>query len=415
MDWEEFKEKVKKLLFLYRRWDEIEYLDEEIIIKTAKNKIVYTKNQYNELLKEINTYEYNDYTLKGADSYEALLWEPMNNNKSFYLIKDLGTLNDVKNQITYEVNVISDIMFYYIIKNMDVAAYTISIKSHEFISYIYTSDSVLSFFKSIIGLPRSIYVCFENQISKLELKSLIDSYLFDIARNYNIILNVTNNEEDVLGRKAITYTSNKITPLRDAPNKIYNQALLEKYRLAMISKDPMMKFIEFYHIIEYFFNIVFFEDSYNKLRNIINKEDFSCNNNNDLLEIIEFVRKKFKGSMRVPEGEALLLTLKKRVDIDELKVRLEFISSHKIENYKLKEVSFSKGNEVDLDSKNEDDIYKNLRDRIYKTRNAIVHNKLNDDNNLIYNPFEHEEELRKEIPLMRAIAEQIIIKTAEEI
>lgn len=418
MDWEEFKEKIKKLLFLYRRWDEIDFLDEEIIIKTPKNKIVYTKNQYTELLKKIKTYEYNDYTLKGAYTYEALLYEPMNNNKSFYLIKDLGTLNDVKNQITYKVNVISDIMFYYIIKNMDVSAYTISIKAHEFISYIYTSDSVLSFLKSIIGLPRSVYVSFEKQISDLELMSLINSYLFDIARNYNIILNVTNNEEDVLGRKAITFTSNKITPLRDSPNKIYKQALLEKYRLAMINKDPMIQFIEFYHIIEYFFNIVFFEDAYNKLRNIINKAEFSYNNNNDLLEIIDFINKKFKGSMRVPEGVALLLTLKKRVDIDELKDRLDFISSPSIENYKLKEISFSKGNEVDLDSKNKDEIYKNLKDRIYKTRNAIVHNKLNEDNedeNLIYNPFEDEEELIKEIPLMRAIAEQVIINTAEEI
>ena len=106
------------------------------------------------------------------------------------------------------------------------------------------------------------------------------------------------------------------------------------------------------------------------------------------------------------------------IDIDELKDRLEFISASSIDYYKSNEVTFSKGSKVDLLSSDEELIYKNLKNRIYKTRNSIVHNKLNEDNedeNLIYNPFEHEEELKKEIPLMRAIAEQIIIKTAEEI
>ena len=82
------------------------------------------------------------------------------------------------------------------------------------------------------------------------------------------------------------------------------------------------------------------------------------------------------------------------------------------------EVSFSKANKVNFDGDKEDVIYKNLKERIYKTRNAIVHSKASVENtvsNNYYKPFKDDVELEKEIPLMRAIAEQIIINTAEEI
>lgn len=79
---------------------------------------------------------------------------------------------------------------------------------------------------------------------------------------------------------------------------------------------------------------------------------------------------------------------------------------------------FSKGAKVDLGSTGEKEIYADLKNRIYDTRNAIVHSKASaeiDKVNSYYDPFEDAKDLSKEIPLMRAIAEQIIINTAEEI
>lgn len=55
---------------------------------------------------------------------------------------------------------------------------------------------------------------------------------------------------------------------------------------------------------------------------------------------------------------------------------------------------------------------------IYKTRNALVHHKSNTarlKERGIYHPFKDEAELSNEIPLMRFVAEAIIIKTATEI
>ena len=66
-------------------------------------------------------------------------------------------------------------------------------------------------------------------------------------------------------------------------------------------------------------------------------------------------------------------------------------------------------------SENEDDQFKiSLCKRIYKIRNALIHSKEGVKHR--YVPFsEHESELRKELPLMRLTAEQILIKSAENL
>lgn len=418
MDWNEFIKKINDLFMQYSYTMGLKSSDESLEFSLGGYDIKYTREEFNLIRALAEKCEYNKFTIKGKATYEAVLYEPRHNISSFDEIEKIGFLHTLDDNLSYEVSEISDHMLYYILKNMNSSKYVFTYHFDRFTYYKFRNGNFLTMLKIFMNLPYSIKLMYDTELSEDKLINIIKSYLFDISMNYNSVFRLASDEEEVLGKSSIYYKINKITPIKSASNKIYKTAILDQYSMAMANEDPMMQFIGYYHIIEYFFNIVFFEDAYNKLRNIINKEEFTYNNNNDLLEIIKFINKKFKGSMRVPEGEALLLTLKKSVDIDELKDRLDFISSPKIKNFKLKEVSFSKGNEVDLNSKNEDDIYINLKDRIYKTRNAIVHSKANDkeeEESNVYNPFENEEELRKEIPLMRAIAEQIIIKTAEEL
>ena len=63
-----------------------------------------------------------------------------------------------------------------------------------------------------------------------------------------------------------------------------------------------------------------------------------------------------------------------------------------------------------------DKLPKKLAARIYKTRNALVHNKSNEtrlSERGLYKPFKDKEELSKEIPLMRFLAESIIVNSSE--
>jgi hypothetical protein len=71
-------------------------------------------------------------------------------------------------------------------------------------------------------------------------------------------------------------------------------------------------------------------------------------------------------------------------------------------------VEFSGGNEVDIQDADEEGVFKLLTRRIYSTRNALVHSKDSDKSK--YTPFKDDRILVKEVPLMRFIAEMVVLK-----
>lgn len=59
-----------------------------------------------------------------------------------------------------------------------------------------------------------------------------------------------------------------------------------------------------------------------------------------------------------------------------------------------------------------------MANRVYKTRNSLVHSKSNEvklNERGIYKPFKDSKALLKEIPLLKEISEEIIIKSASEL
>lgn len=122
--------------------------------------------------------------------------------------------------------------------------------------------------------------------------------------------------------------------------------------------------------------------------------------------------------MILTELEALELTIKRFVSLEQLHEDLVNYRPDLIAYYKSHEISFSNGDAIDLDNYTSDKLPKKIAARIYKTRNALVHHKSNTarlKERGIYHPFKDEAELSNEIPLMRFVAEAIIIKTATEI
>jgi hypothetical protein len=72
-------------------------------------------------------------------------------------------------------------------------------------------------------------------------------------------------------------------------------------------------------------------------------------------------------------------------------------------------VQFSQGSTINF--KDDKSVFGNIANRIYKTRNAVMHSKANETERYI--PFEHENRLLKEIPLIQSLAEEIIMRTSE--
>ena len=123
------------------------------------------------------------------------------------------------------------------------------------------------------------------------------------------------------------------------------------------------------------------------------------------------------------ESSALQYVIEEYIDLKQLISRIKEIVGEDIKRYG-NPISFFNNNDkndskVDFDqidnpqNKNAcSNIITSLYKRIYATRNALVHSKER-ENESNYKVFEDENELRKEIPLIRAVAEQIIIKTGK--
>lgn len=418
MDWNEFIKKINDLFMQYSYTMGLKSSDESLEFSLGGYDIKYTREEFNLIRALAEKCEYNKFTIKGKATYEAVLYEPRHNISSFDEIEKIGFLHTLDDNLSYEVSEISDHMLYHILKNINSSKYILAYHFNIFDNCKLSSGRFTSVLKKFMCLPYSIKLRYKNEVSEDKLISIIKSFLFDIGVNYNSVFRLVSDEEEVLGKGGMYHRSNKTTPIKSSSNKIYKSAILDQYSMAMANEDPMMQFIGYYHVLEYFFKTIIKERTRKSIDEVEGLEMPSEENAELKREIIKKLSCNFKNLINVREADSLLLTLENYISIDELKARLEFISASSIDYYKSNKVSFSNGSKVDLLNGTDELIFKNLRDRIYKTRNSIVHNKANEDNedeNCIYNPFDDEEELKKEIPLMRAIAEQVITKTAEKI
>ena len=210
-----------------------------------------------------------------------------------------------------------------------------------------------------------------QEIGLEKLEEIISSFSFEYmySKNKEIILsediyeafkikNETKNDEIIS-----FHEKNVDTPLE------YNSKLINFYRIGIKAEDPYIQYLSYYHILEFHYSQVFNENSEkNKLKSV----------------------------------------LQRYVDNQSLKDR---IGTELCNYYKEKDVSFSSVPKIDWDSR---DSLENIKERIYKTRNSLVHSK---EAREFYEPWneEHEETLKKEIPLIRAVAELIIKNTGENI
>ena len=207
----------------------------------------------------------------------------------------------------------------------------------------------------------------------------------------------------------------------ETPKLFYKSELTEQYNLGLSSSDPFICFIAFYHIMEHFFDEVYNGALINSVREILTHPGFSIKRPKEISKIISLVQNKTRFTKESFEGtelEALELTIKAFVPLDQVHNGLHNKYPDLIQYYRTHEVSFSNGDTIDLSDFENEKLPKRIAARIYKTRNSLVHSKSNDSRvkeRGIYHPFANEKELTKEIPLMKLIAEIIIIRSAKEI
>jgi hypothetical protein len=190
--------------------------------------------------------------------------------------------------------------------------------------------------------------------------------------------------------------------------------------LAVSAKDPVVIFLSHYHVIEHFFESVFYDYLNQEIKKIITNPGFSYNREKDINKLISMVKDSLSainGDSTFKESEALKICLTTYIDLDELVADITQVDPKLLDYYTSKQVSFSRDTTINFNNSNQQKIYEQLANRIYKTRNAIVHSKERIKEKAYkdkYTPFVDDSVLFREIPLIQLISEKIIFKTSEE-
>lgn len=417
MDWKKFKEKVKVILWPMNDEFNIEYLDDIITYNVYGHNFSYTIKDFEELNKVAKSSKFEGLNVIKQDTIEIPLMALTNYSKSMTRLVYHNLIEDKDLGLSYEVHKASDLMIYNILSKLDASNYDAHYQ--EFSNFPEKGTlRLFNLLRNFLNWPYTITIRHKETMYNEKLISLARSFLFSAAYNFDYYIRLAENLEDILGPrikgKITKHRSDEIEP----PNQIYKDYVLEQYNMASSSRDPMIQFIGYYHVIEYFFDQVYELDLIKGLKGLNKEPDFSLKRENDLKKIIKLFDGKYPDGKAGDERKKLEMILINYVSIDSVVNSIELNNEKLIDYYKDNEVPFSGGLEINLKSSDKGEIISNLKNRIYVTRNSLVHGKsyeFKNNDRHVYNPFKDEEALKKEIPLMKAIAEQVIIKTGKDI
>lgn len=241
-------------------------------------------------------------------------------------------------------------------------------------------------------------------------KGYTASFLFHIAYNLDLAYVPQRFFEEITRRGRISRMRRTRPDDLDAPRRAYNDDLVNQYVLAISTDSPTVQFLSHYHVIEHYFESVYNDDLLEQVKMEMTRPDFSYKRKRDIARLVKTIKKSLQVRLETisfSEGDALQLCLARFVDVGELVKRLEDYSTDHLEYYEGNQVPFSKGTKVAFSSGSDERICADLAKRIYATRCSLVHNK--DGDKARYTPFRDEKALVKEIPLLRFIAEMVII------
>ena len=418
MEWEDFCSKVSDLLGVQNVT-----VDESRIKLTIDGSEIseYTADEYAELKERAERYEFKEYALWGETTCEALIKTPIGFQRRYLEGKEKLQLVPSVDETTTLLSIqhVSDELVWQIIKDYD-SGNGRPVFPRYILDYVESQEeNLFDILRKVIRV--SLSVCVETKESKKRqyYQNCLRSFVFSFEYNFDQPIKVVSGQEDMGFRRPFRRLrrTNNIEELM-VPSVQYKQELTEQYDMAVSSNDPFVQYIGFYHVIEHFYDEVYSQHIVEEVQNEIQRPDFSIKRKKDILGLVKKINTRARAGeiWRVSEQDALKMTLETYVDIDELRNSLEHIDTRLMPFYRDNTVVFSKGKAVDLCGPDVDAIFKNLSHRIYQTRNSLVHAKSNEyqlKEKGMYRQIRDRKNLENEIPLIRVIAEIIIIKSAK--
>lgn len=426
MEWLAFQTVIAGILKTLPSSIKQDFTEESIKLEIDKHIIEYTLDDF--LKNSISLgEEFNGYTLLSDKSYEIMLDDSSRNRMGIRYSRSIDfSVRDSEKGIEFSIGRASDKYILYLIMNEKI----------ESVNFRYVP--VMAFFNHEKGNPEIQFIDFlitglriqntlkitsEKSIERNDFNNLSNALLFTLTYNTGRVFTAINSSvkaiEDYVGKHVLK--RGELSTI-ESPKIYYKENLTSQYFKAMSATDPFISFLCFYHVIENFSEDIYIDDIIDSIRREIQNPKFSSKRGKDITKLIEIIRSRLRNNTdeyQINEQEAIELTLKKYIpNPAELAKEIKEIDHSSLNYYKLNTVPFSKGDQIDFDILPTEKLYKKLAARIYKTRNSIVHYKSNDlrlKERNVYETMNNEPDLFKELPLMQAIAELIIIATATSI
>jgi hypothetical protein len=247
-----------------------------------------------------------------------------------------------------------------------------------------------------------------------DLLGLLSAFIFQYSFNTGIPIIELRFLEQFLRAARMQVLRRSSFEEMEPPRRLYVTDLVYHYQMGLASDSPPLQYLSFYHVAEHFFEAVFTEDMIQSIIGVLTGPGFSYRRRNDITMLIKTVRSKIRTVNErdvYSEEDALGLVLKAYLDPARLRDSLNGYDSSLVDFYKTSPVSFAEAGAIDLNEVDMDRLTKRLASRIYKTRNAIVHSKEGGKGRYI--PFQHDRELYREVPLVRFIAEEILVSSSK--
>lgn len=423
MDWNQFQQIIE---LLFKRFSTSFKLDQDQIEFTIeKRTVVYTRQEYEDICNSLMSFAQSPTYLSKSNEIEIII-DLVDSGAAMRLQSDVLTNGD--DNVTYIVSAPSNellLSFLSSIPKEEIRAFRRIMPARYILQRSYNDGEEIQLFdliRRVLRLSFSMRIIASENTSVEKLQRYVNSFLFSLAYNTEVVFKPVFDIYDLsFDRGYTTHRRHLRAEELEPPKLFYSVELTEQYYLALSSSDPFVNYIAYYHIMEHFFDEVYDGALISGVKEILMHPGFSAKKSKEISKIIDLVQKKTKitrDAFMGTELEALELTIKAFVPMEQLFQNLYDSYPNLIDYYKTHEVSFSQGDKIDLTDHTNDKLPKKIAARIYKTRNSLVHSKSNATRvkeRGIYHPFTDDKELAKEIPLMRIIAETIIIRSAEEI
>jgi hypothetical protein len=203
-------------------------------------------------------------------------------------------------------------------------------------------------------------------------------------------------------------------PLPGLSNE-YSSEAMSFYRYGLSAQDmPLLQFLAFYQVVEFFFNYYSMQEVQNLAVNYLKDPKFSPHNVRSVQELIRIIKEHRASDTARNEREQLKAVLTSTLHPNEI-VSWMTEDEEREKFFQTRDL-FRKTSDKLLNIRKPNDLIQQLTERIYDIRCKIVHTKsLGNEQDFILPYSEEALNLSYDIDLMQEVAERVLIASASEL